>query len=258
MSRPLQLAVTGLRRWRGRLGHRRHAGQRHQSPANLHPLARFWKASFSSHAQSRRTLDAKQIRKSARPNILIVQYFQNNQIADRYPGDTVRPIRRALHHCLFPLGRRVGFAYAAEDVLTANEALDTLHQLVATRWTEDGTHAIKILDRVAADRWLPIGAASGHAYLFGHLPIRHRRHARHPHGAPSDAHAIAGLQRASLPTHQSILTRGRGRRQPWLRSLDTSSDCRRQVTGHGRCWPATPSTGQASVGAPLRGALNAQ
>ena len=57
----LQLAVTGLRRRRGwiRVGHRRHAGHRDQPPANFHPLARSWKASFFNHAQSRCAADAE-------------------------------------------------------------------------------------------------------------------------------------------------------------------------------------------------------
>jgi hypothetical protein len=59
---PLRLAVTGLRLWLGRFGDRRHAGQRDQPPANFHPLARSWKASFLDHAQSRWAADAGQVR----------------------------------------------------------------------------------------------------------------------------------------------------------------------------------------------------
>ena len=163
---PLQLAVTGLRRRRGwiRVGHRRHAGHRDQPPANLHPLARSWKTSLSDHAQSCRAADPSKS-ESARPNVLIVQYLQNFQIADRHPGDAVGPMRRALHHCLCPVGCHIGFAYVSKDVLPADEALEAWRQVVATRRTEDGTHAVEILDRVAVDRRLPIEVAGGCACL---------------------------------------------------------------------------------------------
>ena len=63
-----------------------------------------------------------------------------------------------------------------------------------------------MLDGVAVDRRMPSGVASGHACLGRPVPIRHRGHARHAQGAPSNAHAVARLQRASLPTHEFFLT----------------------------------------------------
>ena len=142
---------------------------------------------------------------SARPNVLIVQYLQYFQIADR--GRAVGPMRRTLHHWLCPVGCHIDFAYVSKDVLPTDEALEAWRQLVATRRTEDGAHTVEILDRIAVDRRPLIGVASGPAYLCG--PVRpHRGHARHADRAPSKPHAFASLPREPLPTHELILPRG--------------------------------------------------
>jgi hypothetical protein len=114
-------------------------------------------------------------------------------------------MRRALHHCLCPAGCHIGFAYVSKDLLPTDEALETWRQIVATRRTEDGTHAVEMLDSVSVDRRLPIGVAGGPAYLCGPVRIRHRGHARYADRVPSNPNAFASLQRAFLPTHESIL-----------------------------------------------------
>src|SRR5690349_9099683 len=144
---------------------------------------------------------------SARSNVLIVEYLQYFQIADRHPGHAFGPIRRALHHCLLPVGSHIGFADVSKNVLPADEALEAWLQLVGARRTENSAHAIEILDRMAIDQRLLIGVVSGTACLCGLVRVRHRRHARCADRAPSNPHTFASLSGQSFPAHALILPR---------------------------------------------------
>src|SRR6185437_6633220 len=151
---------------------------------------------------------------SARSNVLIVEYLQYFQIADRHPGHAVGPMRRALHHWLLPVGCHIGFADVSKNVLPADEALEAWLQFVGARWTENGAHAIEILDRMAVDqRRRLIRVASGTTCLCELVRVRHRRHARWADRAPSNPHAFASLSGRSFPAHALILPRDLDGRQ---------------------------------------------
>lgn len=110
---------------------------------------------------------------SARPNVLILQNLQDFQIADRHPCDAPGPMRRTLHHGLCPAGCHIGFAQVSKDILRSDEALEARRHVVATCRTEDGTHAVKILDRTAVDRLMSTRVAGRSAHLWGLVRARH-------------------------------------------------------------------------------------
>ena len=147
---------------------------------------------------------------SARSNVLIVEYLQYFQIADRHPGHAVGPIRRALHHWLLPVGCHIGFADVSKNVLPADEALEAWLQFVGARWTENGAHAIEILDRTAVDRRRLTGIARRPACGRRWVRVRHRGDARCADRAPPNPHAFANLPGRSFPAHSFRLLRIRG------------------------------------------------